>query len=102
MQPLNVFIVDDEFQSRNLLRVLLIENFQNINITGEASNVSITDHTYDFKGWNARTFNTLFDASREAGISRLYGGIHYRRSIEIGLELGEEMGTAIGDLNLRN
>jgi hypothetical protein len=58
----------------------------------------VTDHTYDFKGWTPRTYNGLFDAAREAGISRLYGGIHYRRSIEIGLQLGETLGNEIGDL----
>ncbi len=62
---------------------------------------NITDHTYDFKGWTARSYNSLFDAAREAGISRLYGGIHYRPSIEIGLQLGDEMGTRIGELDLR-
>lgn len=64
--------------------------------------VAVTDRTYEFKGWSARPFNSLFDAAREAGISRLYGGIHYRRSIEIGLELGENLGNEIGGLNLRN
>jgi hypothetical protein len=64
--------------------------------------INITDHTYDFKGWNARSYNSLFDAAREAGISRFYGGIHYRPSIQIGLELGDEMGTRIGELNLRD
>jgi hypothetical protein len=64
--------------------------------------INITDHTYDFKGWNARSYNSLFDAAREAGISRFYGGIHYRPSIQIGLELGDEMGTRIGELDLRD
>jgi hypothetical protein len=64
--------------------------------------VNITDHTYDFKGWNARSYNSLFDAAREAGISRFYGGIHYRPSIQIGLELGDEMGTRIGELDLKD
>jgi hypothetical protein len=59
----------------------------------------IIDHTYDFKGWTPRSYNSLFDAAREAGISRLYGGIHYRKSIEIGLELGEKLGNDIGDLH---
>lgn len=63
--------------------------------------VHITDHTYDFKGWNARSYNSLFDAALEAGISRLYGGIHYRPSIEIGLQLAEEMGTEIGDMSFK-
>jgi len=36
---LNVFIVDDEFQSRNLLCKLLTDNFPNVTITGQASNI---------------------------------------------------------------
>jgi hypothetical protein len=60
----------------------------------------ITDHTYDFRGWSARTYSSLSDAVAEAGISRLYGGIHYRPSIEVGLELGFELGTIVGDLDL--
>lgn len=40
MQPLlHVFVVDDEFRSRNLLCKLLLENFQNIIIAGQASDV---------------------------------------------------------------
>jgi two-component system, LytTR family, response regulator len=37
---LKVFVVDDEFQSRQLLCNLLTENFNNVTITGEAGNVS--------------------------------------------------------------
>src|SRR5437870_9023887 len=37
--PLKVFIVDDEYQSRNLLGKLLLENFPNIAVAGQASNV---------------------------------------------------------------
>lgn len=36
---LKVFIVDDEYQSRNLLGKLLLENFPDIVITGQAPNV---------------------------------------------------------------
>jgi hypothetical protein len=61
----------------------------------------ITDHTYDFRGWSPRTYAKLSDAAAEAGISRLYGGIHYRPSIEAGLELGFELGSAIGTLNFK-
>jgi len=38
--PLNVFVVDDEFQSRNLLCKLLLDNFQDIHIVGQAANVN--------------------------------------------------------------
>ena len=65
-------------------------------------NVSVTDHSYDFKGWEPRTYKKLFDAGREAGISRLYGGIHYLESINIGLDLGEKQGKKVGKIKLRN
>ncbi len=64
------------------------------------NNVSITDHTYDFRGWAPRTFNYLFAAGEEAGISRLYGGIHYLPSINKGLEIGKELGNKIGNIKL--
>jgi membrane-associated phospholipid phosphatase len=49
----------------------------------------LTDKTYTDIGMNERTYSTLQDAAHEAGYSRLYGGIHYRYSIEQGFLLGE-------------
>lgn len=63
--------------------------------------VSITDHTYDFRGWAPRTFPTLFAAAEEAGISRLYGGIHYRISINTGLTMAKIIGGRVAEINLR-
>ena len=42
----------------------------------------------------------MFKAAEEAGISRLYGGIHYRISIETGLSLAEELGDRVGNLKM--
>ena len=56
--------------------------------------------SYVFRGWPARTYNTLFAAAEEAGISRLYGGIHYLPSINTGLSLGKDLGNRIGSINL--
>ena len=64
--------------------------------------VSITDHTYDFRGWAPRTFSTIFGAGQEAGISRLYGGIHYHISINTGLVMGLIIGTRIGVMRLHS
>ncbi|HEY0677252.1 MAG TPA: vanadium-dependent haloperoxidase [Chitinophagaceae bacterium] len=50
---------------------------------------SFTDSAYVVIGMRARSYATLKEAAREAGMSRLYGGIHYRYSIEQGLSLGE-------------
>jgi hypothetical protein len=51
-------------------------------------NCSVIDNSYMDIGMKERSFLTLQDAAREAGMSRLYGGIHYRYSIEQGLLLG--------------
>lgn len=62
--------------------------------------VAVTDHSYDFRGWTPRSFNTLFAAGEEAGISRLYGGIHYLPSINMGLSLGKDLGNRVGKIKL--
>ncbi len=62
--------------------------------------VRVTDRSYVFRGWAPRTFNTIFAAAEEAGISRLYGGIHYLPSINIGLSLAKELGNRVGNINL--
>src|SRR5215204_3002876 len=41
------------------------------------NNIAFVDHTYDFRGYPPRSYKSLFAAGEEAGISRLYGGIHY-------------------------
>lgn len=66
------------------------------------NNIRFTDHTYDFRGWKARSFKNLFAAGEEAGISRLYGGIHYLPSIQIGLNLADDLGKKIGKVKLKN
>jgi len=64
--------------------------------------VAITDHTYDFRGWTARPYSNLFKAAEEAGISRLYGGIHYLTSINMGLSLAHDLGSRVGDIKLHD
>jgi hypothetical protein len=47
-----------------------------------------------------RTHTSLIKAAEEAGISRLYGGIHYLPSINIGLSLAHDLGNKIGEIKL--
>lgn len=47
------------------------------------------DRTHDDDGLPARKFDSFWHAAEEAGISRLYGGIHYRAAIELGLDQGK-------------
>jgi hypothetical protein len=59
------------------------------------NDISFTDNTYGNWGMKARKFNSFEEAAREAGMSRLYGGIHYRYSIEEGLKIGKRTGEAV-------
>ena len=49
----------------------------------------LTDNSYTDIGMPARSYSSIQNAAKEAGLSRLYGGIHYRYSIDQGLTLGE-------------
>ena len=46
-------------------------------------------------GLPQRKFSSFIQASQEAAISRLYGGIHYRPAIELGINQGEAVGKHI-------
>lgn len=61
---------------------------------------SVVDHAYDFRGWASRNYPTLDSAGREAGISRVYGGIHYLPSTHVGISLGKDLGNSIGSIYL--
>ncbi len=56
-----------------------------------SKNYSFTDNTYEFLGMSARNYNSFEEAGTEAGMSRLYGGIHFRPSIEIGKLQGRKV-----------
>jgi len=58
-------------------------------------NHSFTDHTYDGIGMSPRNYSSFEAAGTEAGISRLYGGIHYRLSIETGNAQGKKVGSNV-------
>ncbi len=55
-------------------------------------NTSFDDHTNDIKGMAARHFDKFSDFAKEAAISRMYGGIHYRDGMEEGLKEGKRIG----------
>ena len=61
-------------------------------------NYRFTDNAHAERGLPARPFNSFFEAADEAAISRVYGGIHYRPSIELGLEQGECIGEKVNAL----
>lgn len=59
------------------------------------SNFSFVDDTEMEFGLPKRKFTSFRQASREAGISRMYGGIHYRDAVSEGIEQGELIGRLI-------
>ena len=58
-------------------------------------NYSFTDNTYSDLGMTPRNYSSLEVAGIEAGMSRLYAGIHYRKDCEGGLELGHNVAAHI-------
>jgi len=59
------------------------------------ANQSFTDHTYDYMGLSPRTYSSYGAIAAEAGLSRLYAGIHYRKSIDDGLFIGRKVAENI-------
>lgn len=58
-------------------------------------NFAFTDSTEVEFGLTSRSFNSFYDASNEAALSRLYGGIHYRLANETGLKMGRQVGAFV-------
>jgi hypothetical protein len=57
-----------------------------------------TDRTHEDDGMPARDFTGFWHAAEEAGMSRLYGGIHFRAAIDRGLEQGACVGDVVNRL----
>ncbi len=65
-------------------------------------NFHFVDDTEAKYGLSVREFDSFRDASSEAAISRLYGGIHYMPAIENGITQGRALGNYIVEkLNFR-
>ena len=54
-----------------------------------------TDSSHVIIGLLPRKFNSFIEAAKEASVSRLYGGIHFRCDIEDGLVEGNNVGSYI-------
>ncbi|MCX6140094.1 MAG: vanadium-dependent haloperoxidase [Candidatus Kapabacteria bacterium] len=64
-------------------------------LTAQFGDVAFVDSTEVPFGWAPRSFPSFKAAAAEASISRLYGGIHYRRGCEAGSEHGAMIGKAV-------
>jgi hypothetical protein len=64
-------------------------------------NFAFEDHTGSPDGRSPRTFPSFRAAAEEAGISRLYGGIHFHSAIVDGLEQGRCIAAYVNALKTR-
>lgn len=60
-------------------------------------NFAYTDSVEVPLGLPPRSYDSFFDASQEAAISRFYGGIHYPAAIELGKKQGRAVGRWVLD-----
>jgi hypothetical protein len=58
-------------------------------------NFSFTDTSESYFGLPERHFMSFFQASEEAAVSRLYGGIHFRDACEEGVKQGKKVGSLV-------
>jgi hypothetical protein len=64
-------------------------------------NFAFTDRTHEADGLKPRAYKNFWAAAQEAGISRLYGGIHFRNAVERGLEQGKCVGAKVNALKFK-
>jgi hypothetical protein len=64
-------------------------------------NVAFIDHAHDADGFASRSFARIFDAAVEAGMSRLYAGIHFRSGNLNGQALGRCVADRVNSLDWR-
>lgn len=64
-----------------------------ISIFGD--NFSFDDDSETPFGLPVRSFTSFTQAADEAAISRMYGGIHYRSAIEVGVKQGKDLGAFV-------
>ena len=65
------------------------------------NNVPFVDHAHDADGFTPRSFARIFDAAVEAGISRLYAGIHFQSGNLNGRSLGQCVAARVNSLDWR-
>ncbi|WP_340199755.1 vanadium-dependent haloperoxidase [Ascidiimonas sp. W6] len=58
-------------------------------------NFAFDDDTEERYGLGIRNFTSFRQAADEAAISRMYGGIHYRAAVEVGVKQGRDLGNFI-------
>ncbi|MCY7352281.1 MAG: hypothetical protein LH606_16725 [Cytophagaceae bacterium] len=55
------------------------------------ANYKFTDNSYNLVGFSPRSFNSFEEAAIEGSNSRIFAGIHYRKSCNDGLAQGKKI-----------
>lgn len=84
------------YLSKAVMQVLTRE------LTNPNEITSFTDSTYTFLGYAPRHYSSFTKVAEECAMSRVYGGVHYVNSVEVGLSLGKKVGDNAADINLTN
>ncbi|MNL45434.1 hypothetical protein D3C87_1680810 [compost metagenome] len=58
-------------------------------------NYHYTDKPYNLPAFAPRQFNSFDEAAAEAAVSRVYAGIHYRKTCEVSLLHGKIVGQNV-------
>lgn len=61
---------------------------------------AFTDYSHEADGLGVRSFGSFKEAAYQAGMSRVFGGIHYERACKLGLIQGAKVANAALALNL--
>lgn len=72
----------------------VLARYLSIDISQHISSYSVATEGYPLP---LRTYNTLEAAAVEVGVSRIYGGVHFRKAIEGGTKLGVDVGDYVWD-----
>ena len=66
-------------------------------------NFSFSDDTEVIYGLPIREFKSFSHAANEAAMSRMYGGIHFRSAVEVGIDQGAKLGDyLVNTLKMKN
>ncbi len=70
-------------------------------LTAQFGAIAFADRMTESRGLPPRQFTGFHAAAQEAGISRLYGGIHFRPAVQRGIDQGMRIGQVVAELPLR-
>jgi hypothetical protein len=62
--------------------------------------IPFTDHSFD-KSYGSRKFESFEAYAKEAALSRMYGGIHYRFGMDEGLKQGKKVAAMVNQLKFK-